>query len=134
MSYSKNYICKFMQVNSWHHKLFHFYLSFWIWKVWKGSEKITKIWISWERKEHFGWNKQHFSWFLKGFIWWKNKNLIKNSGHKLAVDWIPLIGNKAVLSLVQKLTCNYNSWWENSNCIPCIPCTHIPPYSAVQIK
>ena len=32
MSYSKNYICKFMQVSWWHHKLFHFHLSFWIWK------------------------------------------------------------------------------------------------------
>ena len=35
LSYSKNYICKFMQANSWHHKLFHFRLFFWIWKVWK---------------------------------------------------------------------------------------------------
>ena len=33
LSYSKNYICKFMQANSWHHKLFHFHLSFWICKV-----------------------------------------------------------------------------------------------------
>ena len=43
LSYSKNYICKFMQANSWHHKLFHFRLSFWIWKVWKGREKIQKF-------------------------------------------------------------------------------------------
>ena len=50
LSYSKNYICKFMQVNSWH-KLFHFHLSFWIWKVWKGREKTTKIWVTQERKE-----------------------------------------------------------------------------------
>ena len=41
--YSQNYICKFMQVNSWHHKLFHLHLSFWIWKVWKRREKITKF-------------------------------------------------------------------------------------------
>ena len=41
MSYSKNYICKFMQTNSWHHKLFHFHLSFWIWNVWKGKENIA---------------------------------------------------------------------------------------------
>ena len=61
LSYSKNYICKVMQVNSWHHKLFHLYLSFWVWKVWKGSKKKTKIWISRERKELFGWNKKHFS-------------------------------------------------------------------------
>ena len=26
-------------------------IYFWIWKVWKGREKITKIWRSWERKE-----------------------------------------------------------------------------------
>ena len=61
LNYSKNYICKFMQANSWHHKLFHFHLSFWIWKVWKGREKITKIWISQERKELFRWNKKYFS-------------------------------------------------------------------------
>ena len=30
LSYSKNYACKFMQASSWHHKLFHFDLSFWI--------------------------------------------------------------------------------------------------------
>ena len=54
LSYSKNYICKFMLVNSWH-KLFHFYLTFWIWK---GREK-TKI--SREQKERFRWNKKHFS-------------------------------------------------------------------------
>ena len=32
-----------MQANSWHLKLFHFNLFFWIWKVWKGIEKIKKI-------------------------------------------------------------------------------------------
>ena len=61
LSYSKNCICKFMQTNSWHHKLFHFHLSFWIWKAWKGKKKITKTWISRERKELFRWNKKHFS-------------------------------------------------------------------------
>ena len=60
-SYSKTYICKFMQVNSWHHTLFHFHLFFWIWKVWKGRGKNTKIWISWEWKDLFRWNKKHFS-------------------------------------------------------------------------
>ena len=63
LSYSKNYICKFMQANSWHHKLFHFYLPFWVWKVWKGREKNTKIWISREPKELFRWNKKHFTYF-----------------------------------------------------------------------
>ena len=32
-----------MQVNLWHHKLFHFHLSFCIGKVWKGREKIQKF-------------------------------------------------------------------------------------------
>ena len=41
LSYFKNYICKFMQVNLWH-KLFHFHISFWIWKVWKGK-KLQKF-------------------------------------------------------------------------------------------
>ena len=59
LSYSKNYICKFMQVNSCHHKLFHFHLSFWIWKVWKRREKNTKMWKSRERKELFRWNKKN---------------------------------------------------------------------------
>ena len=63
LSYSKNLICKFMQVNLWHYKLFHFHLPFWIWKVWKRREKITKIWISREWKELFRWNKKHFSVF-----------------------------------------------------------------------
>ena len=71
LSYSKNYTCKFMQANSWH-KLFHFHLFFWIWKVWKGRGKIAKIAkISWERKELFRWNKTFFS-FQRAIIWWKN--------------------------------------------------------------
>ena len=84
LSYSKNHICKFMQANLWHRKLLHFNLPFWIRKVWKGRGKITKIWISWEWKELFRWNKKNiFHGFWRPIIWWKNKNLIKNSGHKL---------------------------------------------------
>ena len=60
LSYSKNYIHKYMQTNSWH-KLFHFHLSFRIWKVWKGREKIAKTWISWEWKELFRSSKKCFS-------------------------------------------------------------------------
>ena len=48
-----------------------------------GEDENTKIWISWERKELFRWNKKHFSWFLKGYNLVKNKNLKKNSRHKL---------------------------------------------------
>ena len=61
LSYYKNYTYKFMLANLWHHKLFHFHLPFRIWKVWKGRGKITKLWMSWERKELFTWNKKHFS-------------------------------------------------------------------------
>ena len=82
-SYSKNYICKFMQANLWHYKLFHFRLSFWIWKVWKRMKKNSKIWISWEQEELFGWNKNTFHSFWWATIWWKNKNLIKSSRHEL---------------------------------------------------
>ena len=43
LSYSKNYICKFMHVSSWDHKLFHFHFSFWILKVQKGREKLQNF-------------------------------------------------------------------------------------------
>ena len=69
LSNSKNYTCKFMQVNWWHHKLFHFHFSFWIWKLWKRKEKTTKIWICQKRKELFGWKTKHFSVFLFKFIY-----------------------------------------------------------------
>ena len=85
MSYSKNYICKFMQANLWHHKLFHFYLPFWIWTVSKGREKITKIWISQEQEELLRGNKTHFSVFEGLSLDEKIKKWIKNSGHKLQV-------------------------------------------------
>ena len=61
LSYSKNYICKFIQINRWYHNIFHFHLSLWIWKLWKGREKLIKIWISQEWKKLFWWNKKHFS-------------------------------------------------------------------------
>ena len=70
--------------SQWHHKLFRLPLSCWIWKVCKGKDIVTKIWISWEQKELFQWNKTNFCFcFWRAIIWWKNKNLIKNSGHKL---------------------------------------------------
>ena len=47
--------------------------------------KNTKIWVSRKWKELFRWNKNHFSEFLKGYHLVRNKNLIKNSRHKL---WI----------------------------------------------
>ena len=49
-----------MQANSWRHTIFHFNLSVWICTVWKGREKITENWISWEQKELFRWNRLFF--------------------------------------------------------------------------
>ena len=53
LSYFENCVSKLMQANSWHHKLFQFHLSFCIWKVWRGREKITKNRIFWEQKKAF---------------------------------------------------------------------------------
>ena len=48
----------------------------------EGNKKIQKLEYL-ENKKLFRWNKKHFSKFLKGYNLVKNKNLIKNSGHKL---------------------------------------------------
>ena len=61
LSYSKNYISKFMEANSWHHKLFQFHLSFWVWEVWKGRKKIQNCEYLENKKSIFRWNKKHFS-------------------------------------------------------------------------
>ena len=45
--------------------------------------KNLKIWIYREQKEPFRWNKKHFSVFEGLSIGEKNKNSIKNNGHKL---------------------------------------------------
>ena len=66
LSYSKNYTFKFMQANSWHHKLFHFHLSFWIWKVRK-EEKLQKLEYLEYEKSFLDEIKKHFSQFLKGY-------------------------------------------------------------------
>ena len=53
-------------------------MSFWIWKMWKGRNKIIKKWISWERRELFWWNRKTFFTISEGLssgeknkIWWK---------------------------------------------------------------
>ena len=53
----------------------------------KRGRRIYKNWLPRERKEHFKWNKKYFSWFLKGYHLVRNKNFIKNSGHKLRLIW-----------------------------------------------
>ena len=81
LSYYKNYISKFMQANSWHYKLFHFHLPFWIWKVWKGK-KHKSLNILRTKESSLDEIKSICHSFLRAIIWWK-KNLIKNSVHKL---------------------------------------------------
>ena len=82
MSYSKNYICKFMQANWLHHKLFHFHLSFWIWEAWKRRQKIQKLEYLENEKSFLNEIKNTFHSLWRAIIWWKNKNLLKNSKYK----------------------------------------------------
>ena len=63
-------------------------MTSWIWRFFldqplrqwltgkKWEDENTKIWISWERKELFAWNKNIVQ-FFKGYHLMKNKNLIK---------------------------------------------------------
>ena len=76
LSYSKKDICKFIQANSWHNKLFHFHLFFWIWKVWKGK-KLQKFEYLKNEKSFLDEVKNIFHSFWWAIIWWKNKNLLK---------------------------------------------------------
>ena len=78
LSSFKNYICKFIQANSWYHKLFRFHLPFWVWKVWQGRGKKKKKNEYLENEKRFlDEIKNIFHRFWKAIIWWKNKNLLK---------------------------------------------------------
>ena len=68
LSYSENRIlCKPWWI------ICHFYLSFWICKLWKWKKKITKIKISWEKKNLLDKMKSIFHRFWRAVTWWKNK-------------------------------------------------------------
>ena len=56
-----------MRANSWHHKFFHFLLSFYIWKVWKGREKIQNFEYLENEKSFLDEIKNYFQKFLKGY-------------------------------------------------------------------
>ena len=62
--------------------LFHFHLSFSIWKKWE-EEKKQKFEYFENKKSFLDEIKNIFHSFWRAIIWWKNKNLMKNSGHKL---------------------------------------------------
>ena len=57
LSYSKNYICRFMKANSWQIIPLSFVLL--ILESVERKGKITKIWISWERTAFFFWWSHH---------------------------------------------------------------------------
>ena len=78
-----------MEGNSWH-KLFHFHLSFWIWKRWKGTEKTTKILRT----------KRRFHSFLKGYhLVKKKKKKIVDTNFKLSVKVV-----KVMMTICRYLT------------------------------
>ena len=65
-----------MQANSWHHKLFHFHLSFCIWKVWKGREKLQNF-------EYLENEKSFFDEIKNIFQFWQGYHLVeKQQFHK----------------------------------------------------
>ena len=81
-SYFKNFTFKFMQLSSWHHKLFHFHLPFWIGKFGKEEEKLKNFEYLENKKSFLDKIKNIFYRFWGAIIWWKNKNLLKNSRFK----------------------------------------------------
>ena len=72
-----------MQASSWHHKLFHFHLRFWIKKCGKEGKKLQKFEYLENEKSFLDEIKNISHSFQRAIIWWKDKNLIKNSGRKL---------------------------------------------------
>ena len=67
-SFSKchtKYVIKFLfrQLMMWQTIRFIFYHFLKQWPTWRkrGEDGNTEIWISWEQKEFFRWNKNHFS-------------------------------------------------------------------------
>ena len=83
LSYFKNCICKFMQANSWPYKLFHSICPFVSGKCGKDGKKLQKFEYLKNKTSFFDEIKNTFCSFRRAIIWWKNKNLIKNSTHKL---------------------------------------------------
>ena len=103
MSYFKNFICKFMQATSWHDKLFHFHLSFLIWKCGKGKNN-KNLNIS-RTNRAFSMKQKHFilqNAFERLSFGEKKKkwNFDTNSGHKLQV-FLKLLTRKELLKCIK---------------------------------
>ena len=82
-SYSKNYICKFMQANSWHHNYSTSMCPSESGNCRKEGKKLQKFKYLENEKSFLYEIKNIFHSFWRTIIGWKNKNLIKNSGHEL---------------------------------------------------
>ena len=96
LSYFKNNICKFMQTNSSHHKLFHFHFSFWIWILRKRSEKLQKFEYLENKKSFFDEIEIFFYNFWRAIIWWKIKiwkKIVDTSFKFMNQDWKWLISS-----------------------------------------
>ena len=72
-----------MHVNSWHHKLCHFFCPFESGKCGKEDKKLQKFEYLVNEKSFLDKIKNIFHSFYRAIISWKNKKLIKNSGNKL---------------------------------------------------
>ena len=62
-----------------------FFCLFESWKCGKEGEKLQKLEYLENEKSFLDEIKNIFHSFWRAIIWWKNKKLIKNSGHKLLV-------------------------------------------------
>ena len=76
LSYSKNYICKFMQDNSWHYYSTSI-CPFESGMCGKEGKKLQKFEYLENGKNFLDEIKNIFYSFWRAMIWWKNKNLIK---------------------------------------------------------
>ena len=79
--------------------------------------KITKIWISQERKELFRWDKNIFHSFWRAIIWWKNKKLIKIADISFNVyqSWTIYKIIKLCKSMQNKIICFFFLYRQQSN-------------------
>ena len=77
LSYSKNYICKFIQANSWHINYYTSICPYASGKCGKEEKVLQKFEYFKNEKTFFNEIKNIFHCFWRTIIWWKNKTLIK---------------------------------------------------------
>ena len=73
-----SYLARHMLMSKTVRFIFDQFLKQWLTGGKKGEDKNTKIWISWERKEFFRWNKKNiFHSFWRAVICWDKKKYKK---------------------------------------------------------